>query len=165
MKRNQFIRAGILTGAGLTLSKMVIASEKGSLNMNPICIYDNYIKGTRYYQKAIEKIDFTAPISPILVREPNNKYDRFAIAIHVQGRKIGYLPAFENVVIAKMMDAGVEIQLVIIQVLEKNDYIRDCIYVQLYTELLTSSENILQKDLDSIRADDADDEYRQGIII
>lgn len=166
MQRKEFIRAGILTSAGLSFANIIKASNSESLRMNPICIYDNYIKGTIYYQKAIEKIDFKTPLTPSLVREPNNKYDHYAVAIHVQGRKIGYLPAYENVVIAKMLDAGVEIQVFInigeIDKIQKNDYIRDTIYVQLYTELLTSSENILQKDLSTKRSDDADDTYRQG---
>lgn len=164
MERKDFIKAGILTGAGLSIAKMINASERDNLSMNPICIYDNYLKGTMYYQKALQKIDFSEPLSPKLEREPNNKYDHFAIAVHVQDRKIGYLPAYENVVIAKMLDAGVEIQVIInidqFKEIKNNDYIRDSIYVQLYTELLTSSDNILHKDLDN-RADDVNDEYRQ----
>ena len=137
MQRKEFIRAGILTGAGLSIAKIVSASERNNLNMNPICIYDNYLKGTIYYQEALQKIDFTEPLSPKLEREPNNKYDHFAIAVYVQGRKIGYLPAYENVVTAKMLDAGVETQVFIninqLKEIKNNDYIRDTIYVQLYT--------------------------------
>lgn len=169
MERKDFIKAGILTGAGLSIAKLISASESDSLNMKPICIYDNYLKGTMYYQKAIQKIDFSASLAPKLVREPENKYDHFAIAVYVQDMKIGYLPAYENVVIAKMLDAGVEIQVFInidqLEKIQKNDYIRDSIYVQLYTELLTSRDNMLQKDLDNNRSDDVNDRYRQGFRI
>lgn len=169
MERKDFIKAGILTGAGLSIAKLISASESDNLNMKPICIYDNYLKGTMYYQKAFQKIDFSASLAPTLKREPKNKYDHFAIAVLVQGMKIGYLPAYENVVIAKMLDAGVEIQVFInidqLKEIKNNDYIRNSIYVQLYTELLTSRDNMLQKDLDNNRSDDVNDRYRQGFRI
>ncbi len=41
-----------------------------------------------------------------LVREPNNEYDEFAVALHFNKSKIGYIPKDDNEVIARLIDAG-----------------------------------------------------------
>jgi len=41
-----------------------------------------------------------------LKREPQNEYDHFAIALHFEKHKIGYIPRDKNEVIARLMDAG-----------------------------------------------------------
>ena len=40
-----------------------------------------------------------------LVREPANKYDRHAIAIHYQDHKIGFVPAEKNEVFSRLLDS------------------------------------------------------------
>ena len=39
-----------------------------------------------------------------LVREPDNPYDANAVALLWRGRKIGYLPRGENLVVARLLD-------------------------------------------------------------
>ena len=41
-----------------------------------------------------------------LVREPRNPHDADAIAVHLDGRKVGYLPRCHNTVLARLLDAG-----------------------------------------------------------
>jgi hypothetical protein len=42
-----------------------------------------------------------------LVREPDNKYDTFAIAIYNSNKeKLGYIPRDKNEMLARLMDAG-----------------------------------------------------------
>lgn len=41
----------------------------------------------------------------MLIREPDNKFDKNAVAVWCGERKIGYLPAKQNSVIAMAMDA------------------------------------------------------------
>lgn len=44
-----------------------------------------------------------------LVREPDNRFDRWAIAIHTMDDvKIGYMTRYKNETIARLMDAGFE---------------------------------------------------------
>lgn len=62
------------------------------------------VAGYRYYDgKKIEN-----RIKPgdkaRLKREPENKYDRDAIAVYIMGQKIGYIPRRHNPMIAAMMD-------------------------------------------------------------
>lgn len=42
----------------------------------------------------------------ILKREPNNKFDQFAIAIYCEDIRIGFVPAEMNLVCSRLMDAG-----------------------------------------------------------
>ena len=42
----------------------------------------------------------------VLVREPNNPTDQWAIRVEYNGRKIGYLPADKNELVARLMDGG-----------------------------------------------------------
>lgn len=41
-----------------------------------------------------------------LFREPDNQADRWAIRVEHEGRKIGYVPADRNELIARLMDGG-----------------------------------------------------------
>lgn len=42
-----------------------------------------------------------------LKREPDNKYDNFAVAIYnSQGERLGYIPRGKNETLARLMDAG-----------------------------------------------------------
>jgi len=46
-----------------------------------------------------------AGIDALLVREPNNPHDAFAVAVYVGGEHVGYLSKRENVEVAKRIDA------------------------------------------------------------
>lgn len=41
-----------------------------------------------------------------LVREPENPHDEDAVAIHLAGRRVGYIPRRHNTVLARLLDAG-----------------------------------------------------------
>ncbi len=41
-----------------------------------------------------------------MVREPENKYDANAIAIYFEEEKLGYIPAEQNEIMARLMDVG-----------------------------------------------------------
>lgn len=40
----------------------------------------------------------------VLVREPDNKYDKNAVAIYLDGRRVGYVPKNQNGVLAQFID-------------------------------------------------------------
>lgn len=40
----------------------------------------------------------------MLVREPDNKFDRMAIAVYVDGERVGYIPRTQNRVLADFID-------------------------------------------------------------
>ncbi len=73
-----------------------------------IFLFDTYIAGTSYIEGIEElephinegdKLDF--------FREPDNPHDKEAIVIkNTDGIKIGYVPRKDNVIFARLMDAG-----------------------------------------------------------
>jgi hypothetical protein len=42
----------------------------------------------------------------VLVREPDNPHDANAIAVHLDNRRVGYIPRRYNTVLARLLDAG-----------------------------------------------------------
>ncbi|MBP6335367.1 MAG: HIRAN domain-containing protein [Bacteroidia bacterium] len=64
------------------------------------------VRGFQYYEGPA-LINGLRPREQLsLVREPENKFDKYAIAIHYGGRKIGFVPAERNEVLSRLMDSG-----------------------------------------------------------
>ena len=73
-----------------------------------IFLFDTYVAGTTHVENidALEQ-DLDKGVRLDFFREPNNKYDSRAIVIKTQGGdKIGYVPKQDNVIFARLMDAG-----------------------------------------------------------
>lgn len=73
-----------------------------------IFLFDTYIAGTTHIE-GIEELAESLNENDKLnfFREPDNKYDKEAIVIKtVSGVKIGYVPRQDNVIFARLMDAG-----------------------------------------------------------
>ena len=73
-----------------------------------IFLFDTYIAGTTHID-GIEELEPHLAIDEKLefFREPNNRYDKQAIVIKtLDGVKIGYVPREDNVIFARLMDAG-----------------------------------------------------------
>lgn len=63
------------------------------------------------FQKSEEFLKNLEPGCPaVLVREPANPHDPNAVAVWVQGRKIGYVPKTQNKVLAQFIDQTGECQ-------------------------------------------------------
>lgn len=73
-----------------------------------IFLFDTYVAGTTH----IEGIEELEPYLNVddrfeFFREPDNRYDKQAIVIKtIDGVKIGYVPKQDNVIFARLMDAG-----------------------------------------------------------
>lgn len=100
VKRNENDLVGLLYG------------RHGSLAVQPferdIFLFDTYVAGTSYIE-GIEELALHLNIGDRLdfFREPDNPYDDKAIVIrNTDGVKIGYVPRKDNVVFARLMDAG-----------------------------------------------------------
>ncbi len=74
--------------------------------------FDTAIVGVRFYQGAAELLSEVSPDGGrvpgllTLVREPDNQYDKNAIAVHFDGKKVGHIPAPQAKILAPMLDAG-----------------------------------------------------------
>ena len=81
--------------------------------MTPSFMKDVFIKrqsivGARYQGGSDELMEDLDPGTKVtFLREPDNKFDRKAImALDAKGRKIGYIPRYENEFMSPLMDAG-----------------------------------------------------------
>ncbi len=73
-----------------------------------IFLFDSYVAGTTHIE-GIEELEPHLNIEDKLdfFREPDNRYDKEAIMIKTSsGVKIGYVPKQDNVIFARLMDAG-----------------------------------------------------------
>ncbi|MGN0328530.1 MAG: HIRAN domain-containing protein [Lachnospira sp.] len=73
-----------------------------------IFLFDTYVAGTTHVE-GIEELEKYLNVEDKLdfFREPDNRYDKQAIVIKtMDGVKIGYVPKQDNVIFARLMDAG-----------------------------------------------------------
>lgn len=73
-----------------------------------IFLFDTHVAGTSHIE-GIEELEPHLNIDDRLdfFREPDNRYDKEAIVIkNAEGVKIGYVPKQDNVIFARLMDAG-----------------------------------------------------------
>lgn len=73
-----------------------------------IFLFDTYIAGTMHIE-GIEELEphLNSDDRLVFFREPDNKYDKQAIVIKTtDGVKIGYVPKKDNIIFARLMDAG-----------------------------------------------------------
>lgn len=70
-----------------------------------IYLLQSFVRGFRFYEgpKIINEINKSGLLE--LVREPDNQYDPCAIALHFNGKKIGFLPMESNEMLSILMDA------------------------------------------------------------
>ncbi len=77
--------------------------------------FDTAIVGVRFYQGAAELLSEVSPDGGqipgllTLVREPDNQYDKNAIAVHADGKKVGHIPAPQAKILAPKMDKGMKV--------------------------------------------------------
>ncbi len=75
-----------------------------------LLIIDTSIVGTRFYRGAAELlVAIGDDDSFALIREPDNKYDKNAIAVYVDDTKCGHIPAPQAKFLAPLLDAGAKI--------------------------------------------------------
>lgn len=65
-----------------------------------------YIAGFTYWDgcRAFSELKVGKPLK--LVREEDNKFDPYAVAIYYENTKLGFIPRGENQLVAQFMDLG-----------------------------------------------------------
>ena len=72
-----------------------------------ILLFDSYVAGTSYIQDESVFEDVKEGVQLTLKREPENRFDDKAILVlDAKKRKLGYIPERDNMVFARLMDAG-----------------------------------------------------------
>ena len=90
---------------------MSILHNNGGQDIIPfqreIFVINVYVAGTGYY-KTIEDLqqDIEADTHLTMRRQPDNQVDEYAIGLYHHQTRIGWVPMKDNLVIARLMDAG-----------------------------------------------------------
>lgn len=72
-----------------------------------ILLFDSYVAGTTHIKDESVFDDVKEGNKLILQREPENRFDENAILVlDDKKRKLGYIPEKDNIVFARLMDAG-----------------------------------------------------------
>ena len=152
--------AGSFLFSGLD-SKM----ESLRYDLKKIKIYDNYVRGVNFRKKDLLTVGLKVNDPLELIREEENKYDRFAIKVLKNGHFLGYIAAYENITLALLMDQGVQLEASVsnvIPVIDEKKYLDKVFSVQVFTKLLVPFTHIETTNLKTKRADDVEDVYRKG---
>src|SRR5690606_8548561 len=99
-------RTDFLKSIGLGAGGLILPA-KGLISTKSVKIYDNHIRGLMHYDFNEIEDNIQAGDEVHLVRESTNIYDSFAIQVNRGDKRLGYIAAYENIVLANMMDAGV----------------------------------------------------------
>jgi hypothetical protein len=166
MDRATFIK---IIGAGsLLLSGSGLNAESLKYDLKKVKIYDNYVRGVNFRKKDFLSIELKINDELQLEREAGNKFDRFAIKVLKEGKFLGYIAAYENIVMAMLMDQGVKLEASVSNVnkeIDEGKYLDNVFSIQVFAKLLVPYNHLDTNDLRTKRADDAEDIYRKGTII
>ena len=96
-----------------------------------LLIQTSSVAGFQYYSGEAVWSRITVDDELELRRQPDNEYDENAIEVFWRQKKLGYVPASENLTVSRMMDRGQEFAATIA---EKNDseIPWDCIEMNIY---------------------------------
>lgn len=72
-----------------------------------IYLLDIVVAGTSFCEHLEEVEPLLVPDAVLkMIRQPENKYDKLAIGIYLDSKRIGWVPMEHNEVISRLMDAG-----------------------------------------------------------
>lgn len=90
---------------------MALIHDKGGADIIPfkqeIFVINVFVAGTGYCEKISEVQKYLdAGMQLTMRRHPDNEVDEYAIGIYHKDTRIGWVPMKDNLVIARLMDAG-----------------------------------------------------------
>lgn len=90
---------------------MALISANGGTDILPfkqeIFVLNVFVAGTGYCEKIDEVQKYLAPGMQLTMRRhPENEVDEYAIGIYHRDTRIGWVPMKDNLVMARLMDAG-----------------------------------------------------------
>lgn len=103
MDRRTFVfRLAALCGSALALGTQparALAARGIELQHSPVA-------GFQYHEGAVIWPSLHIGDSLQLIREPDNAYDRQAVRVDWNGRKLGYVPRIQNITVSHLLDQG-----------------------------------------------------------
>lgn len=153
MKRSEFLKSIGIATTGLILPKHLLKNKATK-------VYDNYVRGLTHYDYKKLKDHLKAGDELKLIREKENIYDSFAIQIYYENHKLGYIAAYENIVLANIMDGGGELMAYVSENNPKKSY-TERLAIEVFVDLVCPTEALIEE-LKNKRADDREDIYRKN---
>lgn len=99
--------------------------------INEIHLFDSYVAGTSHLADKSVLDEVRAGDKLTLLRE-DNKFDSNAILLFApSGKKVGYVPEKDNVVFARLMDAGKNLSAVITKIEKKGSFTKIAVSIYL----------------------------------
>ena len=88
-----------------------------------IHLFDSYVAGTTHLDdKSV--LDEIKVGDMLTLQREENKFDSNAVLILYEGRKLGYVPEKDNIIFARLMDAGKLLKAKITKIQNKGDYFK-----------------------------------------
>lgn len=122
----------------LSRENVVALSANGGITemikplMQEIFLISTFVAGTTYIKDKTVFDEIKVGEKLNLVREPDNKFDELAVAVHAQsGKKLGYLPEKDNPILARLMDAGKRLTATVEELSVKGNYVNIRIKISL----------------------------------
>jgi len=101
--------------------------------VNEIYLLTTYIAGTYYIHDRSVFDGLEAECELILRREPENKYDKYAILVlNSAEQKLGYVPKKDNKIIARLMDAGKQMKVMVKSIDKLSDPERPDVEIRIF---------------------------------
>lgn len=99
-------RRRLLAGFGAIIALPFLPRVPGVVQRG-VLIQTSPVAGFQYHE-GVRVWNGLRPGDPLhLVREPDNKYDQRAVRVDWRGgRKLGYVPRYENTAVSQMLDRG-----------------------------------------------------------
>ena len=109
-------------------NEIVVATENGKIGellkplINEIHLFDSYIAGTTHLEDS-SVLDAIKVGDVLTLQREDNKFDSNAILIlNEDKKKLGYVPEKDNIVFARLMDAGKLLKAKITQISQKGSF-------------------------------------------
>jgi len=103
MNRRGFL-GSLLRGAGFVL--LAPAVTLGADSTRRVLLQQSPVAGFQYYEGERIFARLREGMALRLLREPENQYDKRAVAVYAGRSKLGFVPRLDNAAISQMLDRG-----------------------------------------------------------
>lgn len=134
MKRKEFLRQLFSFTPVLVVNPSISEFAKLNRAKNKIYLLHDFIRGFQYYKGEAIFENLKEEDTLDLIREYDNKYDRYAIAIYWKNHKLGFVAREKNNLFAKLMDAEILSFKAKIKKLEGEAMSWEQVFYQIYIE-------------------------------
>jgi hypothetical protein len=113
MKRKDFLKNVLLGSAGALVTAPL--SAESVPDKQKIRLAVTFVAGFQHYDgpDAVSLLETNMALQ--LNREPHNSYDKNAVEVWIGDAKLGYVTRSDNKTIAKLMDEGIEVRALILE--------------------------------------------------